>query len=376
MFKYFFDDKKTSTNNKNYDSRVLMIIFVLLLLIGFLVILSCAPDYKILFKSSSYYRYISHIIKQFGYIFVGLIFFVLTAFVFNYKKYQKLHFWIYAFSSFLMIVPFFCRAHKGAHRWIEFFGVSFQPSELMKIAIIIVIADFISRKQKYINIWKYNTIPIIYFSIFAVLISVQKDLGTFMLLAATYLLMFFVAGLSYKKLGTYILVLLSSLAVLVIVAPHRIKRLLDFKNPFVSISDAAYNIKISLIAFGSGGLFGKGPGNSEMKLEHLPERHTDYIFPILGEEYGFFGTMVVIFLFVMLMNTGLSISKNCRDDFGKYLAFGITVTMTMQVLINMLMTTNLIPSKGLPLPFISYGGSSMLISCLMVGILFNISRSK
>ena len=151
---------------------------------------------------------------------------------------------------------------------------------------------------------------------------------------------------------------------------------MDYVNSVFDMSAASYNVKLSLVAFGSGGLFGKGPGNSEMKLEHLPERHTDFIFPIIGEEYGFIGTLIVIFLFIMLMKTGLSISKTCSDDFGKYLAFGITVTMTMQVLINMAMTTNLIPTKGLPLPFISYGGSSMLISCLMLGILFNISRSQ
>lgn len=364
------------TNNKNHNSAALIIIFVLLLLIGFMIILSCAPDYKILFKTSSYYRYMSHIVKQSGYIFVGLLFFVFTAFVFNYKKYQKLHFPIFLFSSILMIAPFFCRAHKGAHRWIEFFGVSFQPSELIKIALIIVLADFLSRKQKYINIPKYHIVPISYFFVFAVLISIQKDLGTFFLLAMTYMLMLFISNIDYKKIGVYFLGLITSLSILVLIAPHRIKRLLDFKNPFVAVSDAAYNIKIALIAFGSGGLFGKGPGNSEMKLEHLPERHTDFIFPIIGEEYGFIGTMVVISLFIILMTIGFSISRNCRDEFGKYLAFGITVTMALQVIINMAMTTGIIPPKGLPLPFISYGGSSMLISCIMVGILFNISRSK
>ena len=133
---------------------------------------------------------------------------------------------------------------------------------------------------------------------------------------------------------------------------------------------------MALVAFGSGGIFGKGPGESEMKLDHLPERNTDFILPIIGEEYGFIGTCLVIILFIWLMNTGFSISKNCPDKFGKYLAFAITCVITFQVLINMAMAVNLIPAKGLPLPFISYGGSSMVVSCLMIGILFNISESS
>ncbi len=385
MFKKFFSDSKSSSKNKNYDSFTLIVIFILLLLIGFFIILSCAPDYKYLFstinKDPSYFRFAKHILHHTFFIFIGLATFILTGLLINYKKYQKVFNFptpliLYIITTTLLVMPFFFAAHKGAHRWINLKIFSFQPSELAKIALIIVLADFLSRKQKYINDLKYQIVPAAYFLIFALIIFFQKDFGTFILLALTYITMFFVAGIDYKKIFAAFAGLISVSAVLIMLFPYRLKRILDFANSIFDMSAASYNIKLSLVAFGSGGLFGKGPGNSEMKLEHLPERHTDFIFPIIGEEYGFLGTMLVIFLFVMLMKTGMSISKNCTDDFGKYLALGITITMTLQVLINMAMTTNLIPAKGLPLPFISYGGSSMLISCLMLGVLFNVSRSQ
>ncbi len=385
MFKYFLIDKKTSPKTKNYDSRFLIIIFALLLLIGFFVILSCAPDYKYLFSAAkndpSYLRFAKHILQHSLFIFIGLVSFYFTGFVIDYKKYRKIKnlntpLILYIFTMFTMFLPFLSSAHKGAHRWIDLKFFSFQPSELAKISLIIILADFLSRRQKHINNPKYNIVPLTYFMIFSLLLVFQKDFGTFVLLSFTYIAMFFIAGIELKKIFSLIIGLASVCIVLVMLFPYRVTRITNYINSFSNKSEISYNIKLSLIAFGSGGLFGKGPGNSEMKLEHLPERHTDFIFPIIGEEYGFAGTLVVIFLFIMLMITGISVSKNCKDDFGKYLAFGITVTMTLQVLINMAMTTKLIPPKGLPLPFISYGGSSMLISCLMLGILFNISRSK
>ena len=179
-----------------------------------------------------------------------------------------------------------------------------------------------------------------------------------------------------KKIFAVFATLVSSAAILIIMYPYRLQRIKDFKNAFFDVSAASYNIKHAMVAFGSGGFNGKGPGQSEMKLLHLPEMHTDFIFPIIGEEYGFLGTTFVISLFIIFMIVALSINKNCKDSFGKYLSLGITVIIISQVLINMAMTISLFPAKGFPLPFISYGGSSMIISCLMVGILFNIARSN
>ena len=133
---------------------------------------------------------------------------------------------------------------------------------------------------------------------------------------------------------------------------------------------------MAFAAFGSGGLFGKGPGKSETKLRFLPEKHTDYIFCIIGEEYGFIGTFIVVLLFIFFTITVLSINKKCTDDFGKYLSFGIMLIITGQALINMGMTTGVLPSKGFPLPFISYGGSSMLLNSYMLGIIINIARNN
>ncbi len=368
---------KNSERKKNRTHLVLTGITTLLILIGFLTILSCAPDYKNLFKDPSYYKYMSHIVKQFGFILAGFGIFIIAALGIDYKKYQKFRLYIYTITTILLFIPFFCKAHNGAHRWIELpLGFTVQPSELAKITFVIMIADYLTRKQKYINFFKYNIIPLFYFALFAVIILFQKDLGTVVLLASVLLSMFFIAGIDLKKIFAVIGTFAVSASALIFLFPYRLQRIIDYKNSLFDMSQASHNVKMALVAFGSGGIFGKGPGESEMKLDHLPERNTDFILPIIGEEYGFIGTCLVIILFIWLMNTGFSISKNCPDKFGKYLAFAITCVITFQVLINMAMAVNLIPAKGLPLPFISYGGSSMVVSCLMIGILFNISESS
>lgn len=357
----------------NKDHIVLVSIVSLIILIGIVAICSCTPIMSQIRYGSPY----KFIIKHLLFIFMGISAFFITGFLINYKKYQKFNKLIYWTSFITLFLPFvFGHAQKGAHRWISLGPVNFQPSELAKIAIIIIMADFLSRRQKEINNIKYNIMPALYFLLFIAVILCQKDLGTVILLAVVCMAMFFVAGISFKKIFAVFATLISSAAILIIMYPYRLQRIKDFKNAFFDVSAASYNIKHAMVAFGSGGFNGKGPGQSEMKLLHLPEMHTDFIFPIIGEEYGFLGTTFVISLFIIFMIVALSINKNCKDSFGKYLSLGITVIIISQVLINMAMTISLFPAKGFPLPFISYGGSSMIISCLMVGILFNIARSN
>lgn len=372
MSKQSFISNNTNKET-NKDHIVLISIVSLIIVIGIITICSCTPIMSQIRYGSPY----KFIIKHLLFIFIGILTFLITGFLINYKKYQKFNKLIYWTSFITLFLPFvFGHAQKGAHRWISLGPINFQPSEFAKIAIIIVMADFLSRRQKEINDIKYNIMPALYFLLFITVILCQKDLGTVILLALVCMAMFFVAGINFKKIFAVIAVLVSSATVLIIMYPYRLQRIIDFKKAFFDVSAASYNVKAAMVAFGSGGFNGKGPGQSEMKLLHLPEMHTDFIFPIIGEEYGFLGTTFIIFLFIIFMNVALSINKNCKDQFGKYLSLGITVIIISQVLVNMAMTISLFPAKGFPLPFISYGGSSMIISCLMVGILFNITRSN
>ena len=373
MTKLFFNNNENINKTTNKDHILLISIVSLIIFIGIITICSCTPIMSQI-RFGSPYRFI---FKHLLFIFIGIGAFFVTGFLIDYKKYQKINKPIYWTSFIMLFLPFVLgHAQKGAHRWISFGPLNFQPSELAKIAIIIVMADFLSRRQSKINDIKYNVIPAVYFLLFITVILLQKDLGTVILLAAACTAMFFIAGISLKKIFAVIAALVSSAALLIIMYPYRLQRILDFKNAFFDVSSASYNVKAAMVAFGSGGFNGKGPGQSEMKLLHLPEMHTDFIFPIIGEEYGFLGTTFVIFLFIILMNVALSINKNCKDLFGKYLSFGINVIIISQVIINMAMTISLFPAKGFPLPFISYGGSSMIVSCLMIGVLFNIARSN
>jgi len=303
--------------------------------------------------------------------------FITTGFFVDYRKYQKFAKHIYLASIISLVAVLIIGSERnGAVRWIDFGFITVQPSEFAKIALIIAMSDFLARKERIINQNRNLIMPLFYLGLIIVFMKFQRDMGTAVLLAWVWFAMIFTAGLSIKKISVLILSFAPVVIYFIYSDFYRIKRIIDYINSFFDISSAPFNIKSSLVAFGSGGIFGKGAGQSEMKLLHLPEMHTDFIFPIIGEEYGFMGALIVISLFVWFFQTGISISRKCNNDFGKYMAFAITVIMTVQACINMAMTTGVLPPKGMPLPFISYGGSSMMISMIMTGILFNIARSS
>ena len=204
--------------------------------------------------------------------------------------------------------------------------------------------------------------------------------------------MLIIAKIDTKRILIIIFVAIFGIVLSVAIQPYRRTRVMTYANQIIQlvlgnkentestktkkIDDDKYNSEIAFAAFGSGGLFGKGPGNSETKLQFLPEKHTDYIFSIIGEEYGLIGTLVTVSLFIFFVITALSINKKCPDVFGKFLSFGITLIIAIQAIVNMGMTTGVLPAKGFPLPFISYGGSSMLVNFYIIGILINIARNN
>lgn len=261
----------------------------------------------------------------------------------------------------------------GGRRW--FFGGSVQPSELAKLAVIIYIADWLSSKGEQIRDVTYGLVPFaILIGVVTGLILLQPDFSTSMLIAATAFAMFFVAGAEVKQLAISVLVGGSALVILILQAPYRLERIAVFLDPMSDPSEEGYQIVQTLRALVWGGVTGQGLGNSQQKLGALPAAHTDAIFAVLGEELGLIGGLIVIGLFAILAYRGFRIAQNASGTFGMLLATGVTTWLAFQALINIAVVTSTIPFTGIPLPFISFGGSSLVASMAGVGLLLNISK--
>ncbi len=263
----------------------------------------------------------------------------------------------------------------GARRWIIVFGQSFQPSELVKFALIVYLAHILSKKHDRIDDL-LNTIvpPLLVTAVFIALVYLQNDFSTSVFLLLVCLAMFFVAGVRiiyFIFLGCAAVPLS---VVLLLTKEHRVQRIISFLNPQVDPVGAGYQIIASRGALVRGGLWGTGIGYGTKKLGGLPEAHSDFVFAVLSEEVGFIGVLFIIALFVTFAVRGYSISIGNSDRFGAFLAFGITTSILMQALFNIAVVSGLVPATGIPLPFFSTGGSSALVTLAMCGVLINLSR--
>ncbi len=273
----------------------------------------------------------------------------------------------------LAVLLIFGGERFGGRRW--FFGGSVQPSELAKLAVVIYIADWLSSKGEQIRDVTYGLIPFaILIGVVTGLILLQPDFSTSMLIATTAFAMFFVAGAEVKQLAISLLVGGLALVLLILQAPYRLNRIAIFLDPMSDPSEDGYQIVQTLRALVRGGVTGQGLGNSQQKLGALPAAHTDAIFAVLGEELGLIGGLIVIGLFAILAYRGFRIAQNAPDTFGMMLATGVTAWLAFQALINIAVVTSTIPFTGIPLPFISFGGSSLITSMAGVGLLLNISK--
>lgn len=261
-------------------------------------------------------------------------------------------------------------------RWIFLLGISFQPSELAKIALIIYLADVLDRRRDYIKELLRGFFPrVVVIGIFVVLITIQPDVGTALLLILGLSSLLFVGGVRLSHiLATGGVLVIPAFVYLITHSAYRMRRILAFLDPWSDQADRGFQIIQSFYAFGRGGFWGVGLGEGKQKLFYLPQPHTDFIFSVIGEELGFWGAALVVVLFALIAWRGLAIAKGAPDAFGAYLAAGVTIMVTLQAFINMGMTVSLLPTKGLPLPFISFGGSSMLCTMAGMGILLNISQ--
>ena len=290
----------------------------------------------------------------------------------NYNFWKKVAIPLIIFSLItliLVLIPGIGTQALGARRWLGFGFFSFQPAELAKLSFIFYLSSFFSKKK---NIWPFLAI----LGILVGLIMLEPDLGTTVVLAATGLSIYFISGAPIFAIGLIALFSILSGIGLIITSPYRKERLLTFFDPSRDPLGASYHIRQVLIAIGSGGLFGVGLGQSRQKYEYLPEVTTDSIFAIIAEETGFIGGVIILGLFLLLVWRGFRIAKEASDEFGKLLAVGITSWIGFQALINLCSMVALVPLTGIPLPFISYGGSSLVLSLVAMGILVNISKQR
>ncbi|MEW6585187.1 MAG: putative lipid II flippase FtsW [Nitrospirota bacterium] len=275
----------------------------------------------------------------------------------------------------LVFVPGIGISAGGARRWIRLWPSTFQPSELVKLAMVIFLARYMSMPGYAPDSFLSFIKPVLVMLLFQAAILKQPDFGAAMSLAFLTFALLFLSGVRLRYIAA-----LGALAVPVLVKlamePYRLRRITSFLNPWDDAQGSGFQLVQSFIALGSGGLTGVGIGSSRQKLAYLPESHTDFIFSIIGEEFGFLGVISVIALFLILFIKGISIASRAKNQFVYYLATGLSLMIALQALINFAVATGMVPTKGLPLPFISYGGSSLLVNMAAVGVLLNISRGE
>lgn len=275
----------------------------------------------------------------------------------------------------LVLIPGIGVYVNGSRRWLNIAGLSFQPSELAKIASVMYLASTLSFRLKQVERLWTGILPLLVIpAAMFLLILQQPNLSTAGSIMIVAILMMLLAGAKWKHLSLMGVVGLAVGFAYAWVEPYRRERLLSFRNPFAQMSDEGYQLSQSLIAIGSGGLFGRGLGQGRQKFSYLPYPESDFIFAIIGEDFGLFGCCVVILLFVAFAIAGMRIALNCQDRYGCLLAAGITAMISVQAFINIGVVVGILPTTGLPLPFFSAGGTSISLLMAAVGILFNISR--
>lgn len=282
--------------------------------------------------------------------------------------------WLMYITWILLVIVLFTQPIANVHRWINLGFFNLQPSEVAKVTLVIYIADYLSQVQgKLARNWRLLIKPLLISGITFALISKAPDLGTVMLMAVVVMMMLFVAGARLKYLLVLGVCAVPYVLYQLIFYTYRLERVLSFLNPEAQAQKAGYQLWQSMIAVGSGGWFGKGLGNSELKLEYLPAAHTDFIFSIMSEELGLIRLLIIILLFCWLLGRGIGLARLCKNSFHSLLIFGLTITICGQAFFNMAMAIGLLPTKGIPLPFFSYGGSSVIMTLVMMGIIANLA---
>jgi cell division protein FtsW len=277
----------------------------------------------------------------------------------------------------MVLIPSLGVAAKGARRWLRAGPISIQPAEMVKLIAVLYLSAFLAKKEEKIAVFSTGLLPaLVVIGALCGLVILEPDLGTVVVIGLVTVGLLFLGGAKVSHLMTLGLCAVPVVLALVLGSSYRRQRLLTFLAPWKDASDAGFQITQSFLAFGSGGLFGVGLGEGKQKLFFLPEAHTDFVLALVGEELGLIGTGAIMLLFALFVVRGFQIAARARMPFGRYLGMGITLLIGIQALVNACVVTGLLPTKGLTLPFVSYGGSSLVVSLIGVGVLLNISRDR
>jgi cell division protein FtsW len=347
---------------------------LLLLAVGFVMIYSASSAIALRkFADANYY-----LKRQALFASAGIVVLLITSRI-PYRIYEDLVYWLLlgAITALaLVLVPGIGTEINHARRWFKLGFILVQPAEFAKLFWIVYLSVSLARKRDKIRRFSIGFVPhMVLLGLLGYLLLREPDFGSCVLLTVLTFLMLAVAGVRWRYL--FALVPLAAIAFyqLVYRVPYRLERITAFLNPWTDPLDSGYHLIQAWIAVGSGGLWGKGLGVGQQKLFYLPEPYTDFIFAVVGEELGFSGVVIVVLLFFSLFWTGLRVARQAPDLLGSHLALALTSMLSLQALINMSVVLGLVPTKGLPLPFVSYGGSALMANCLAVGIIMSIARS-
>lgn len=352
---------------------VLLTAIILISILGIIMVYSSSSIWAS-YKFNDPYKYLK---MQSLFLIIGLIIMIVVSKI-DYTYYLKKTNIILGVCFLLLIlvlIPGIGSVRNGSRSWFGIGSLGIQPSEFAKIALIIFTSKYLIRNEKELKNIKKGVFPIllILISIFG-LIMLQPDFGTGSIIVITIVMMLFISGVNLRFFVKIGLLGLVGAVSLIIIAPYRLKRIVSFLNPWSDPLGSGFQIIQSLYAIGPGGLLGLGFGNSIQKHFYLPEPQTDFIFSIISEELGFMGVIIVSSLFIIIIYRSIQIALKSEDLFAKYLVFGITFQLAFQTILNLMVVVGLIPVTGVTLPFLSYGGSSLLITLFSMGIILNVSR--
>ena len=341
-----------------------------LMLLGLLIVMSASSTYSVFKFDSVFYLFNSHLFK----VFIGIAAIILFAFI-PYDIYRSLSKPAIIVTTILLVVTlFFAQDIKGAGRWLSLGIISIQPADIARLVLIVHLAVLIEDKAHVIDNYRHGFLYLfIWIMSISGLIMLQPNISSGIMLILITLVLIYAGGAKFKHiLGS---VLMSGLAIglVAMIFSHSRSRILAYVNSIINGGDLNFQVKQALLSLGSGGIFGVGIGNSMQSNLFLPEAYGDFIFAILGEELGLIGTIAVLLAYLVLFVAGILVAKKAKDQFGQLLAFGITISIVFYAFVNVAVTTGILPTTGLPLPFISYGGTSLIFLCISVGILINIA---
>lgn len=364
--------KRLQDNKIGSIDFLMFCVIMLLVAIGVVMVYS-ASSYFAFYK----YEDSMYFLKRQGLWAILGILCMFTTINIDYHKYKKYSGILMVVTTILLLVVFAFPEINGARRWITLGPASFQPSEIAKYMVVIYLAKSIENKGGKIRTFLYGVVPyLVVAGFYAGLVYAEKNLSIATVIMMVTFIMLFVAGAKMAHLVAVVIPVILAGVAAILLTPFRLGRLLSFRNPWVDPKGKGYQLIQSFLALGSGGIWGVGLGQSRQKCYYIPEPHNDFIFAVIGEELGLIGCTFIILLFIIFVWRGIVTAVKAKDTFGNLTAIGITSVIGVQALINIAVVTGSIPVTGVPLPFISYGGSSLVLNMMAMGILLNISRQK